>query len=178
MSYWNDGLYTKNDELYHFGIKGMKWGVRRYQNEDGSLTPAGKARYIKEMARDQSDFFKSKISKNAAKVTSIGRNGYDIRGQAWRDAYRTGKVTGQDDRQIKSAARDTRKYMLEKYGKSAVNELSKSAILGYKINDFEVKHKAEYGKQQVSSSFASTDEISRTNKQIKKAFYNNSKNNI
>lgn len=31
--------------LQHWGIKGMKWGVRRYQNDDGSLTPAGKARY-------------------------------------------------------------------------------------------------------------------------------------
>lgn len=32
-------------ELYHHGIKGQKWGVRRYQNKDGSLTPAGKKRY-------------------------------------------------------------------------------------------------------------------------------------
>lgn len=32
-------------ELYHHGIKGMKWGVRRYQNRDGSLTPEGKKRY-------------------------------------------------------------------------------------------------------------------------------------
>ena len=31
--------------LKHHGIPGMKWGVRRYQNEDGSLTSSGKARY-------------------------------------------------------------------------------------------------------------------------------------
>lgn len=33
------------DELYHHGIKGMRWGLRRYQNEDGSLTAAGEKRY-------------------------------------------------------------------------------------------------------------------------------------
>lgn len=37
--------YQDDLVLYHHGIKGQKWGVRRYQNEDGSLTSAGKKRY-------------------------------------------------------------------------------------------------------------------------------------
>ena len=37
--------YDASDELEHFGLKGMKWGVRRFQNKDGSLTEAGKQRY-------------------------------------------------------------------------------------------------------------------------------------
>lgn len=34
-----------NNHLYHHGIKGQKWGIRRFQNEDGTLTPAGIKRY-------------------------------------------------------------------------------------------------------------------------------------
>ena len=38
-----------DNELKHWGVKGMKWGVRRYQNKDGSLTPAGQKRYDRDV---------------------------------------------------------------------------------------------------------------------------------
>lgn len=39
---------SENLYLMHHGVKGMKWGVRRYQNADGSLTPAGKRKAAKD----------------------------------------------------------------------------------------------------------------------------------
>ena len=49
------------NELYHHGITGMKWGVRRYQNKDGSLTNAGKRRY-----GTKANFEKVQAAKKAA----------------------------------------------------------------------------------------------------------------
>lgn len=62
-----DNCYT-SDELYHWGIKGMKWGIRRYQNKDGSLTPAGQKRYNKAV-ETMNDANASARSKARAKNT-------------------------------------------------------------------------------------------------------------
>lgn len=47
QNYYRVPLITKDNYLIHYGTKGQKWGVRRYQNADGSYTQAGKERYYK-----------------------------------------------------------------------------------------------------------------------------------
>lgn len=61
------------NNISHSGIKGMRWGVRRYQNKDGSLTPAGKKRYdetpkgvrTKKRVKDMSDEELGRVLKRA-----------------------------------------------------------------------------------------------------------------
>ena len=81
-----NGLHDQN-ELYHYGIKGMKWGVRRYRNEDGSLTPAGKKREKqlaeykkKETARLDKTYdtkkYDNKVKKYQEKYADSGKERY------------------------------------------------------------------------------------------------------
>lgn len=48
----SDLLNLEDDAIAHYGTPGMKWGVRKYQNPDGSLTSAGRARYLKNGGKD------------------------------------------------------------------------------------------------------------------------------
>lgn len=62
----------ENNELQHWGIKGQKWGVRRYQNADGTLTAAGKKRYNKELTklREEKKVLQNK-QKTQAKIDKL-----------------------------------------------------------------------------------------------------------
>lgn len=59
-------------ELYHHGVKGMRWGIRRYRNKDGYLTPAGEKRLerykAKELGRVSRKYQVDKLSDRVAKM--------------------------------------------------------------------------------------------------------------
>lgn len=64
--------YLKIKELYHYGIKGQKWGVRRFQKEDGSLTSEGQKR--------DEDPLKKDVSKQQLAVAGLGATGAIFKG--------------------------------------------------------------------------------------------------
>ena len=77
-SYYGVSSLGSNDYLMHHGIKGMKWGVRRYQNPDGSLTDAGRRRYdvgkpLAEQAKKAAKSIRKGAEAAAGKAKSIYR---------------------------------------------------------------------------------------------------------
>jgi len=122
--------------IYHSGIKGMKWGVRRYQNPDGSLTPAGKKRYnktlekvraeekaLKEKAKvaKTTEATKSKIDKLNARVDAVNKQ---------KQALKDGKKI--DDKPKTEAEKEAEKKAYEEAKEKAVKSGSATEVLKFK----------------------------------------------
>ncbi len=111
--------------LAHHGIKGMRWGIRRYQNKDGTLTPLGRERYsqaIKEMSkRARGTGYVSPIQKDDEKAAALSDKTGVI--QKGTKLYRT---TSRDER-----IDESRKYVsLTEYGKRSYQSSYVSGTIG------------------------------------------------
>lgn len=136
---WEYNYTSSPDELYHHGIKGMKWGVRRYQNADGSLTDAGKKRYGKMSDDKLSKTLKKQVQKQRAEI-----HGGANRWMSYGDIGENSKKAIEKFREDHNKYRNSDAY---KKAEKQFIDLNKKYDAG-KIDD--VKYNTEYEKVQKS----------------------------
>lgn len=122
---------TDENELYHHGVKGQKWGIRRYQNADGTLTAAGKKRQKKTVASDK----KATIVK--------GTNLYRVSDK--------NKSDTSENKMYVSATKDSGDFYVTKLGSSKIYKTGKAFVHTYtatkdlKLPDKKTMEKIELG---------------------------------
>lgn len=98
--------WRTSDTIMHYGIKGQKWGVRRYQNEDGSLTPAGERRANKAL----------KQARKAAKKENVPGRSKDSSGKNYDEAEK--EIIAERDRITKKYSKALKKLDEKDYSDS------------------------------------------------------------
>ena len=117
-------------ELAHWGVKGMRWGVRRYQNTDGSLTPAGKKRYADDPDRQGVDSAKLKV-KSAKRAAKKAGNHYNV-------------VSTDANWKKYQKARTDLKESKYAYNKAKLKYDTKKEVSRIRDNDIQFKNKSKH----------------------------------
>lgn len=86
-----------NDYIQHHGIKGQKWGVRRYQNKDGSLTAAGKKRVQSMNRTSDEQYTGSRHDSEAYKQHRMNKEADELKKADMREAVTNRRLLSDDD---------------------------------------------------------------------------------
>lgn len=150
------------NELYHYGVKGMKWGVRRYQDEHGALTPAGKKRARQEVKKD------NKTAYELGKAATV--YGHATAKSLKRTAKLEQKLDKQYEKDPSGSARRTQS--LRKKLDASSKTTAELKMKYQRLQDVAEKHCdsliKKYGKEAVSN-------IKYTDKRVTSAKYTNEK---
>lgn len=138
-------MYEENS-LKHWGIPGMQWGKRRYQNKDGTLTEAGKKRYD----RDTRDLSDKKKAKYEADVDKWVRGDMESARQLTDEAGNmTRKLKDVNDRSLRN--RPKVKMDLSSMSDQEMREQINRALLEKQYNDMFAPRKTSRGREVVSA---------------------------